>query len=336
VARPACSRARPYSAGDGEYKAAFSAYVKRGEEKALQVGVGADGGYVVPPEVETEITRLMTQISPDPRHCRRAAGVERRCTSARSRVSGPQTGWVGETASAPDHDQPDAGGAELSDDRTLCHAGGDDGLSRRRGGGCRRLDRRRGERGVCGAGDDGLRERRWHQQADRLSRVPTMVAESSWSWGSLGYVPTGTSGALPASNPSGRADRPRLRAQGRLSAERELGDEPQDAGRAAQAQGFADGNYLWQPAASAGRAGQFAGLSAGRGGGHAGHRRQFSLSIAFGDFRRGYLDRRSPGGERACAIPFSAKPYVLFYTTKRVGGGVADYDAIKLLKFGTS
>ena len=34
--------------------------------------------------------------------------------------------------------------------------------------------------------------------------------------------------------------------------------------------------------------------------------------------------------------PFSSKPYVLFYTTKRVGGGVADYDAIKLLKFGVS
>ena len=33
---------------------------------------------------------------------------------------------------------------------------------------------------------------------------------------------------------------------------------------------------------------------------------------------------------------YSSKPYVLFYTTKRVGGGVADYDAIKLLKFGVS
>jgi HK97 family phage major capsid protein len=34
--------------------------------------------------------------------------------------------------------------------------------------------------------------------------------------------------------------------------------------------------------------------------------------------------------------PYSAKPYVLFYTTKRVGGGVQDFDAIKLLKFGVS
>jgi HK97 family phage major capsid protein len=59
------------------------------------------------------------------------------------------------------------------------------------------------------------------------------------------------------------------------------------------------------------------------------------LSIAFGDFRRGYLivDRQ---GVRVLRDPYSAKPYVLFYTTKRVGGGVQDFDAIKLLKFSVS
>jgi HK97 family phage major capsid protein len=56
-----------------------------------------------------------------------------------------------------------------------------------------------------------------------------------------------------------------------------------------------------------------------------------SLAIAFGDFRRGYLvvDRM---GVRVLRDPYSAKPYVLFYVTKRVGGGVQDFDAIKLLK----
>jgi HK97 family phage major capsid protein len=60
-----------------------------------------------------------------------------------------------------------------------------------------------------------------------------------------------------------------------------------------------------------------------------------SLSIAFGDFSRGYLvvDR---AGIRVLRDPFSAKPYVLFYTTKRVGGGVQDFDAIKLMKFSVS
>ena len=60
-----------------------------------------------------------------------------------------------------------------------------------------------------------------------------------------------------------------------------------------------------------------------------------SFSIAFGDFARGYLvlDRQ---GVEVLRDPYSAKPYVLFYTTKRVGGGVQDFAAIKLLKFGVS
>lgn len=60
-----------------------------------------------------------------------------------------------------------------------------------------------------------------------------------------------------------------------------------------------------------------------------------ALSIAFGDFRRGYLIVDSQG-VRVLRDPCSAKPYVLFYTTKRVGGWVQDFDAIKLLKIAAS
>jgi HK97 family phage major capsid protein len=60
-----------------------------------------------------------------------------------------------------------------------------------------------------------------------------------------------------------------------------------------------------------------------------------ATAIAFGDFRRGYLivDRL---GVRVLRDPYSSKPYVLFYTTKRVGGGVQNFEAIKLLKFAVS
>jgi HK97 family phage major capsid protein len=94
------------------------------------------------------------------------------------------------------------------------------------------------------------------------------------------------------------------------------------------------GNYLWHPPAVAGgraslmsfdvvEAEDMPDLAAN------------SLSVAFGDFGRGYLvvDRQGVSGLRD---PFTAKPYVLFYTTKRVGGGVQDFDAIKLLKFAAS
>jgi len=60
-----------------------------------------------------------------------------------------------------------------------------------------------------------------------------------------------------------------------------------------------------------------------------------SFALAFGDFGQGYLivDRI---GVRVLRDPYSAKPYVLFYTTKRVGGGVQNFEAIKLLKFAVS
>src|SRR3954447_8527715 len=93
----------------------------------------------------------------------------------------------------------------------------------------------------------------------------------------------------------------------------------------------AQGNYLWQPPARAGAAATLMGFPVVEAEDMPDMAAN-SLSLAFGDFRRGYLvvDR---AGVRVLRDAYSAKPYVLFYTTKRVGGGVQDYDAIKLLKF---
>lgn len=59
-----------------------------------------------------------------------------------------------------------------------------------------------------------------------------------------------------------------------------------------------------------------------------------SLSLAFGDFRQAYtiLDRI---GIRTLRDPYTAKPYVVFYSTKRVGGGAMNFEAVKFLKFST-
>ncbi len=56
-----------------------------------------------------------------------------------------------------------------------------------------------------------------------------------------------------------------------------------------------------------------------------------SLSVAIGDFSRAYtiVDRI---GIRTLRDPFTDKPFVKFYTTKRVGGDVVNSDAIKFLK----
>ena len=60
-----------------------------------------------------------------------------------------------------------------------------------------------------------------------------------------------------------------------------------------------------------------------------------ALAAAYGDFKRAYqiVDRT---GIRILRDPYTAKPYVLFYTTKRVGGGVQNFEAIKLMKFAVS
>jgi HK97 family phage major capsid protein len=60
-----------------------------------------------------------------------------------------------------------------------------------------------------------------------------------------------------------------------------------------------------------------------------------AYAIAFGDFAAGYTIAERPD-LRVLRDPFSAKPHVLFYATKRVGGDISDFSAIKLLKFAVS
>ena len=57
-----------------------------------------------------------------------------------------------------------------------------------------------------------------------------------------------------------------------------------------------------------------------------------SLSLAFGDFKQAYqiVDRM---GIRTLRDPFTAKPYVVFYSTKRTGGGAVNFEAVKFIKF---
>ena len=96
----------------------------------------------------------------------------------------------------------------------------------------------------------------------------------------------------------------------------------------------ADGNYIWQPSIQPGGSAALMGFPIAESEDMPDIATD-AAAIAFGDFKRGYLvvDRL---GVRVLRDPFTAKPYVLFYTTKRVGGGVQDFNAIKLLKFSAS
>ncbi|MDQ0317837.1 HK97 family phage major capsid protein [Amorphus orientalis] len=159
------------------------------------------------------------------------------------------------------------------------------------------------------------------------------VAEGSWEWGKLGYVATGADGAFASEDPGDALIDLvyALKAGYRQNAHFVMNRATQAAVRKMKDD---DDAYLWQPPAVPGGPASLMGFPVveaedmpdiG----------SDDMAIAFGDFRRGYLivDRM---GVRVLRDPYSSKPYVLFYTTKRVGGGVQDFDAIKLLKFGTS
>ena len=158
------------------------------------------------------------------------------------------------------------------------------------------------------------------------------VAQSAWTNGKTGYNISGVAGAFPASNPSDvLVDLIyALKAGYRQNASFVMNRKTQSLIRKFKA---TTGEYLWQPPVALGAPAtlmNFPVIEAEDMPDVA----TDSFSVAIGDFRRGYVvvDRV---GIRMLRDPYSSKPYVLFYTTKRVGGGIQDFDAIKLLKFGT-
>lgn len=156
------------------------------------------------------------------------------------------------------------------------------------------------------------------------------VPDADWAWGSIGYVPTGVTGgltdidpvvdlvyALPAAYRSGAAFVMNSKTTAVL---RKLKD--------------ADGRFLWSDGIAAGEPPRLMGyrvlvcedmpdIAPG------------SHAVAFGNFAQGYTIAERPD-LRILRDPFSAKPHVLFYATRRVGGAVTDFAAIKLLRFAAS
>ncbi len=322
-----------------EHKSAFADYVRSGESaglreietKAMSGGSNPDGGYLVPAELEHEIGRRLAAISP----IRGLASVREISSNVYKKpfmTAGPAAGWVGETDARAQTASPTldalsfpamelyampAATANLLEDAAVNI---DEWIASE-------VEMTFAlQEGTAFVSGDGV-----NKPKGFLSY--TTVANASWAWGSLGYVATGAAGAFPEDDPSDvLIDLVyALKAGYRQNGTFVMNRKTQASVRKLK---DASGGYLWQPPAQyGGRASLMSFPLAesedmpdiGTG----------ALAIAFGDFRRGYLvvDR---SGVRVLRDPYSAKPYVLFYTTKRVGGGVQDFDAIKLLKFAAS
>ena len=158
----------------------------------------------------------------------------------------------------------------------------------------------------------------------------TIVDDASWAWDSLGYVATGVDGGFDG----GEAIIDlvyALGAQYRANGTFVMNSKTAGAVRKLK---DGDGRFLWSDGLAAGEPARLLGypvLIAEDMPDIASD----AMAIAFGDFAAGYTIAERPD-LRVLRDPFSAKPHVLFYATKRVGGDVSDFAAIKLLKFGLS
>ena len=159
------------------------------------------------------------------------------------------------------------------------------------------------------------------------------VPDATWTWGNLGYVATGAAGDFDASNPADAVVDLVYALDANYRANGTFVMNSKTAG-AVRKMKDADGGFLWSDGLAAGEPARLMGypvliaedmpdIAAA------------ANAIAFGDFRAGYTIAERPD-LRVLRDPFSAKPHVLFYATKRVGGDVSDFAAIKLLKFAVS
>jgi HK97 family phage major capsid protein len=333
--RPALSADR--SPEPSEHKRVFEGYVRKGEAqglsaleaKAMSINSNPDGGFLVPQETEAEIGRLLSKASP----MRQIADVRQVSSAIYKKpftTTGAAAGWVGETAARPQTNSPiftemQFPAMELYAMPAATQALLDDGVVNLDEWIAREVEtvfaEQESEAFVLGNGTN----------KPKGFMDYTKVANASWTWGNTGYIATGVAGAFAAANPSDKLVDLiyTLKAGYRQNGRWILNRSTQAAIRK-----FKDtqGNYLWQPAATAdGNASllSFPVIESE----YMPDIATDSHAVAFGDFKRGYLivDRV---GVRMLRDPYSTKPYVLFYTTKRVGGGIQDFDAIKTLKFG--
>ena len=336
--RPALSTAADL---DVPHRKAFAAYLRSGDDdglrglvlegKALNTQVNAEGGFLVDPETSERIRGVLKATS-SLRAISSVVNVEATSFDVLVDHSDIGSGWASETAaltetttpqidriSIPLHElaaMPKAS-QRLLDDSAFDVEGW---LAERIAD---RFARAEAQAFVTGDGVDKPKGFLTHATVDN----------DLWAWGSLGYVPTGAAGDFAATNASDAIIDLvyALNAEYRANATFAMNSKTAGAVRKMK---DADGRFLWSDGLAAGEPARLMGypvllaedmpdIGAN------------AHSIAFGDFRSGYTIAERPD-MRVLRDPFSAKPHVLFYASKRVGGDVSDFAAIKLLKFAVS
>ncbi|MGJ8594904.1 phage major capsid protein [Sulfitobacter sp.] len=319
------------------HKKAFNAYVRSGDDdglrglelegKALSTAVNSDGGYLVDPQT-SDIVKSVLNTTASIRAIASVVNVEATSYDVLVDHSDVGAGWATESSIVGETDTPqiDRITVQLHELSALPKASQrllDDAAFDIEGWLAGRIADKFA-RAEAGAFING----------DGVDKPKGFLAHSTvdndvWAWGNLGYVPTGVAGEV---TPESIVDVVyALGAQYRANASFVMNSKT--AGLVRKLKDM-DGRFLWSDGLAASEPARLMGYpvliaedmpDAGAD----------ANAMAFGDFAAGYTIAERPD-LRILRDPFSAKPHVLFYATKRVGGDVSDFAAIKLLKFGTA
>jgi HK97 family phage major capsid protein len=334
---------RPGATGEGdpakaEHKQAFGKFVRKGnddglgelQQKAYNITTDADGGYAVPEELDRDILSLLADVSP----IREIATVRTIGGSDYKRLvnkRGTTGGWVDEddarAATNPSqlailtpfmgeiYAYPQATQQMLDDVFFNAEQFITDECAQT-------FAEMEGAAFITG---DGTKKPKGF-----LAYTTAATADGARAFGTLEHIPAGLAGDWVATNPSDklfdviyalkkgyRAGARWVMSKAMLSEVRKFKDQ--------------NDNYLWRPGLEAGQPDTLLGYGISEAEDMPAKAAN-SLSIAFGDFKRGYtiVDRM---GTRLLRDPYTNKPFVGFYMTKRVGGFLVDSNAIKLVKF---
>ncbi|WP_299041153.1 phage major capsid protein [uncultured Tateyamaria sp.] len=316
------------------HQKAFNAYLRSGEDdglrglelegKSLSTAVNSDGGYLVDPATSESVKSVLNATA-SIRSIASVVNVEATSYDVLVDHTDVGAGWATETGTQAETDTPtiDRITIPLHELSALPKASQrllDDSAFDIEGWLAGRIaDKFARAEAAAFINGDGI-------DKPKGFLTHTSVDNDVWAWGNLGYVPTGVDGDVTADaiidvvyalGAEYRANATFVMNSKTAGLVRKLKDN--------------DGRFLWSDGLAAGQPATLMGYpvliaedmpDAG----------SDADAIAFGDFNAGYTVAERPD-LRVLRDPFSAKPHVLFYATKRVGGDVSDFAAIKLLKF---
>ncbi|WP_294243196.1 phage major capsid protein [uncultured Sphingomonas sp.] len=326
---------RPVLDGARKTGGAFDGYVRSGttvELKAFTGTTGDSGGFAVPREIDAAIGSVLRNVSP----IRGIANVVTVGSAGYRKLmttGGTPSGWASETAARPETATPSfvelaPPMGELYANPSASQAMLDDAAFDVEGWLASEIatefGRAEGQAFVNGSGVN--------RPKGFLTNPISTAKDGVRPFGTLQYIPSGAAGAFMA----GGEDRLIELVQLLRAPYRQGACFVMNAATSARIRKLktTDGQFLWAPGLAAGQPATLLGYPVVE----AEDMPDVGLdatAIAFGNFQAGYLIT-----ERAeTAIlrdPYSNKPFVTFYATRRVGGCVSDSEAIKLMKFATA